>query len=307
MSKPTDDSKFEGTRVDLGDDLLQSDASSSSRDAIFLRTDSGQSPEDRRKNLSDYLQDEIQSAKILVSEGLTEEAKKILRKILRLDPSNIVARKALEEIHETELKQIFGEERRRRRVTDSTSADPTFFNPYGATETDEMVRRLDEDLGLDIHKMSLFEDAAGMAQFSKKMDEDLKSLSPSERLDVGIAFLEMGLCELAINQFDAACRSLMKHDKPSDQSVYLSAASLLALAMIKAGKPFEATLRVQPVLSDIEISKENKIEFFYLMGVAYEGLKKPDIARHWYGQVHLLDPFYRDVQERLREKNLPAR
>src|SRR5437899_2675476 len=63
--------------------------------------------------------DEYASAKILLGEGLLEEAKKVLRRILVRDAQYTPAILALREIHESELKQIFGDgpqPRRRRYV-----------------------------------------------------------------------------------------------------------------------------------------------------------------------------------------------
>src|SRR5947209_8696859 len=95
-----------GTQVDLGDDLLNEPTTISSGDMIAENVGRIESTEDR-----------LQSAKILFNEGMIEQAKRVLHKILIESPHDFAARKALDDIHEVELKQIFSgaEEPRRRR------------------------------------------------------------------------------------------------------------------------------------------------------------------------------------------------
>jgi hypothetical protein len=117
-------------------------------------------------------------------------------------------------------------------------------------------------------------------------------------VDLGIAFLEMGLYDLAARQFKAAGR---------DPDQIHATTGLHAYALILAGRPFEATLVLEPMLGDSELKAADKIDFMYLMGRAYERLMKPDVAAHWYEQVAELEPHYRDSQERLRFLRAPKR
>src|SRR4051812_48800551 len=98
MSNETEDDQSKGThtgtRVDFGDDLLAT--------RTGIRKAESETP-------FDEIGDKLESAKILLGEGLLEEAKKILRKLLIDDPHNVIARKRLEDIHEKELQQIFGD------------------------------------------------------------------------------------------------------------------------------------------------------------------------------------------------------
>jgi tetratricopeptide (TPR) repeat protein len=259
----------------------------------------------------EQLSDQMQSARILMGEGIFEDAKRILRRILLTDPSLVEARKHLEEIHETELKQIFGEsETPRHRLR--RAAEP--ITPIEIS-ADIVMQGLDRDLKLGIFdergdagdegraaQLSLFKDKAAMERFGARMDEDFGGAPAAERIDLGIAFLEMGLYDLAVRHFQAATSRLvleeLKEGTPREPA--LAATGLLAYALILGGRAFEATIRLQPLLNDVELDKSRKLDLIYLMGRAFEAMGKLEEARQWFGQAAEIDPAYRDVLERLR-------
>src|SRR5687768_1065666 len=97
------------TQVDLGDDLVET--------RTVLRPDqrspsesvpaSANSEESSAPESPDEL---ILNAKILMSEGLFEDAKKTLRRVMRMEPGNLAARDRLEEIQKIEIKKMLGGE-----------------------------------------------------------------------------------------------------------------------------------------------------------------------------------------------------
>lgn len=296
----------EGTRIDLGEDLLDAKTAMfqvpgseppatperlpETPELIGLASaGAGPVPPIALEQVSDLLE----SARILMSEGLLEDSKRLLRRILLTDPSRVDARKLLDSIHELELKQIFGESEtprkrvgwRERRVAPEQSAE-------------EVLSGLERDLELGTGDLpSLFRDAASMQRFGEQMDRDFSSSPASERVDLGIAFLEMGLSDLAARHFRAACATL-RHS--SDGESLVSATSLLAQALLQGGRAFEATIELQPLLNDVEIERPEKLDLIYLMGRAFEALGKPLEARQWYAQATEIEPGYRDTGDRLR-------
>jgi tetratricopeptide (TPR) repeat protein len=264
----------EGTVVDLGDDLLESSAPA---------VESAPKPE---ASGVDAVEDQLKSATILLNEGFTEDAKRVLRKILIDDPHHVPARKKLDEIHELELKQIFNEAPARPRPRRGPQAQ--YFS------SDQVLRKLDEDLGLGLGlELSLLREDEALERFAHDLERELADVSPRDRLDIGIGFLEMGLYGVAIPQFRAAARS---------EGHLLAASALLSYALILWGRPFEATETLEPLLSDSEIPEPEKLELCYLMGRANEELGKSGAAAQWYLRVQETDPHYRDVPERLRRK-----
>lgn len=291
----------EATTVDLGEDLLGYTASLAGATRPLERPPEPAPGEEFDGPVApDQIEDQMESARILTREGLTDEAKRVLRKILIVDPHHVVARKALQEIHETELKQLFGEERRRISVRRRSSheAVPT------ESEAEELLRTLDRDLRLGIDEethplMSSVEDQEKYAQALESQLTTGPSLAHGDRVDLGIAFMEMGLPAVALKQFRAAQHALSA-DPAAEADALLAAQALCAQALIALGRAFDAILEIQPVLRDTEIKVTSKLEFFYQMGRAYESLGKDESARKWFEQARQVDPRYRDVEERLR-------
>ncbi len=253
----------EKTPVDLGEDLIEPTTT-----AVTFEKTSQKVPLTLEK-----IEDLFQSAKILVQEGILEDAKRILRQILRFDSNQVNAKKLLEELGQQELKAMLGDSSTKNREGLSLEE----------LDSEQVMRFLDADLGLGI-----FSDP----EFTENLDQELATLTPKDRIDIGIAFLEMGLYDLAARQFLVAKREAHQ---------FLVASSLLAYSLIMAGRAYEATHHLEPILGDSEFPATEKIDLIYLMGRAYEQLRRPDLAFQWYEQVFQVDPHYRDVEKRLQQ------
>jgi len=291
MTRDTDSgAELEQTRVDLGDDLIE-------KTAVLSHTVPIASPDTTQPITSDNVEDQLESARILLGEDLAEDAKKLLHRILIFDPHHFAAHELLKEIHEEELKQIFGESGRRGIRKPGTGPEAA------AIDSDAVMRKLDEDLGLGVlslNQMSIFGDRKSVDKFCQKLERDLASHSPRDRMDVGVAFLEMDLFDVAERQFAAVIRELSLDPSPEAQRLLVSATALSGLALILGGRPFEAASLLDSVLRNSEIRAEEKTELLYLMGRAHEGMGKPRLASGFYRQVQEIDPGYRDVSERAR-------
>jgi tetratricopeptide (TPR) repeat protein len=148
--------------------------------------------------------------------------------------------------------------------------------------------------------LSLFRDERAMEEFGAKMDREFASCHHAERIDIGIAFLEMGLYGLAIRHFRAAADQLSREEGPEITAERLSAAGLLGYALIAGGRALDATLAMQSLINDSDITPEGKLDLVYLMGRAYEALGKREVALLWYRRAAGIDPHYRDLDERLK-------
>lgn len=306
MSSPSEGSnpslEQTSTQMDMGDDLLET---KTNLEEVERQIREAQSP-----NLSTSPAELLENARILMGEGFLDEAKRILRALILRDAENIGARKRLEEIHERELKQLLGgaSASPSERLTPSEkakreqSADEQ--RQFDLIDPDRIMRDLDKDLDLGIffddregsgtHEFDFFGDQAAMETFCSNLEKASIDSTSRERLDMGIGFLEMGLYDVALKQFQAASRS---------EELQLTAASLSAFALIESGRAFEATLELEPLLGDSDMPPSERIHFLYLMGLAHERLGRQDQARHRYRQAYEIDPDYRDVAERLRAKS----
>jgi len=325
-------STADATRVDLGDDLLEktamlvvdSETTASPSPTLSTQEIAGetqgeydQAPGVAQHSADDFsaaldiqhdpkanvsfgsaeIPDFLENAKILVSEGFSKDAKKILHKILFLDPGNVTARQILEEVRALELKQIFGEGEARRPIFGRKNED--FL---ADVDSEDLMRKLDLDLNLGMSQsFSLFEDQALMDSFCAKMEKELiqAQTSPQDWIDLGIGFLEMNLYFVSTRLFQGAYRRL-DPTVPETRQTVLSASCLLALSQILAGKPFDAVSCLQPLVRDNDIKKEDKIEVYYLLGRTYESMKRQDLAFYYYKQVVEIQPHYRDIDQRLK-------
>jgi hypothetical protein len=276
---------FTNTQVDLGEDLLEK-----TRTRTQTRTIPGNLPAGK------HVGDDLQSAKILLGEGLVDDAKRVLRRILINDPGNAPAKAMLNEILDRELKQLFGEggpQRRRFSIQPPPELDLSQIDPEG------LMRGLDRDLDL-----GLFEPGDGpveelrqtSADLGKAVDAQLKGATPRDRIDIGVGFFELGMPELALKQFQAAHRQC---DPDDPGTLFFSASCLLAETQILCEKSHDAVEVIQVALRSPAASFEEKLELIYLMGKANERLKSMGAAHSWYRLVSEIDPTYRDVQDRL--------
>jgi tetratricopeptide (TPR) repeat protein len=234
----------------------------------------------------------------MLNEGFTEDAKAALRQILILQPTHVAARLKLREIHDLELKQIF-------QATASPPPAPRRFREDPAAperiNPRKVLEDLDHDFGLGViceedrdrvlrNELQLFGNEKDMEQFGERLDSTLAGVTARERIDIGVAFLEMGLFDIAIRSLKVAQR---------EEEFQLSATALLAYAMILAGRPFDAAIELEAVVRDSEHLRESKVDLYYLLGRAYQALAKSREAARWYRQAAQIEPHYRDVDERL--------
>ena len=273
----------EGTVVDLGDDLLLDSTRvlGAPPPASMMPppppSASARSSSAFHQNAGESISDQIESAKILQQEGLFEDAKKILRKILLAEPNRWEVKDLLEEIQKTEIKQLLsdsGYAPKKRRSTD-------IVLDTNVVTTENMIQRLELDLKLNP---------------SAATDEivlNFQGVGDNARdcLDLGTAFLEMGLFKLARKVLEKACES--------DQERIVSL-SLIAQCWIAERKPYEATHLLEPVLAEAETSREEKLDLIYWMARAFEQMQHDDLAVQWYEEVVELDADYRDSGERLK-------
>lgn len=279
MTDSTPKSPEDGsTRVDLGEDLLFEKAPTDSAPAAHGAdyVSNSQDPAEQMRN-----------ATILCNEGFLEDAKRVLRQVLIADPHFVPARTKLEEIHELELKQILS-------PRESTGFLDRRRKPEAWIAPEEVLRKLDADLGLgliDEPLPSILSDPASVRAFAVAAEVALEGTTARDRLDLGIAFLEMGLAEMAITQFLVAAQGA---------EFLVSATSLLASAQVVLHRPLEAIQTLEPLIYDQDIARPAKLELIYMMGRAHEARPSIEDAVTWYRQAQSIERGYRDTEERIR-------
>ncbi len=278
------------TRVDLGDDLL------GTRTVPF-----GERPENKAaipsKGASpetppapESIDELLLNSKILVSEGLLEDAKKTLRRVLRMEPTNLAARDRLEEIQKIEIKRLLGQD---ENVTGGGFLRAKKKKNAPALDDGESVAiALERELGIQATaEERFFGSDENRAEFVKNLEGLCAGASVQDRVDLGIGFLEMELHEVAIQMFRAALQA-----DPGDRRIR----SLLATAWVAKGNGFEAIIEVEALVADQSAPPEEKVDYGYLAGRAQELLQNFELAARWYRAVLQIEPGYRDAEDRMR-------
>lgn len=303
MSTTPETPKNEPTsEIDLGDDLLLDyDLEHQSPSPDVKGEPKSAAPQPVPKAMAAVFDEELERARILFSERLLDDAKKIFRKILIKNPLHADAQQYLKEIQNIEIQELLSGDSSRRKIGDSEQ------EPVALT-----IDRLDKDLGLNLERFeyravpSIFKTHQDEVDFTESLlTEQVPSLSVAQQIDLGIAFLEMALFYTAQKILEWTLINLEQQVEraPNDitlQSQRLSAAYLLGYSLILGGKAVDATIRLEPIARDLSLSEKQKIDFIYLMGVAFEQMQDNRKAKESFKRVMALNPKYRDVAERLK-------
>jgi tetratricopeptide (TPR) repeat protein len=224
----------------------------------------------------------MQLAGCLSRTGAPTKAKAVYQQVLALSPG-----------HDGALAGI--------REVDGVAAAP---GPAEVTSSEEYVDLGSMILGEEAEKTTRWkvtaeapsgDDQADFAkmlsQFKEKVSEHVAADDLSAHHDLGTAYMEMGLLDEAIGEFQAALRASPHH---------LPTHEVMGRAWMEAGKPEMAARSLRRALeSDFEIEDE-LIGIYYLMGRAMEELGNNDEALEFFEKVFSLDINFQDVTERLR-------
>jgi tetratricopeptide (TPR) repeat protein len=128
-------------------------------------------------------------------------------------------------------------------------------------------------------------------QFKQKVSEHVDADDVSAHHDLGTAYLEMGLLDEAISEFQMALRASPEH---------LPTHEVMGRCWMEKGQPDMAVRALNRAL-DAEFEVEDElIGIYYLMGKAQEELGNTGEAVEFYEKVFSLDINFQDVTERLR-------
>lgn len=289
---------FDQTRVDLGDDLIE-------KTAILQRPSSqqGESPPPVATSPTPQAQgpeDDLESARILRGEGLWEDAKKILRRLLISVPNHAEARKLLKEIQEDELRRIFSSE------APSGPGRGGFGMVQEAPEVpfeavlESWIRELPELEGEAIPAVWRTE------PFLSHLSATVGALPAKDHEDLAIAFQEMGLFEAANRLFEELFTK-MPPDSPESAMTRREVGALYSGGLLEADRALDAVAVLQPLIADAEVKEDDKVELYYQMGRARERLGQVDEAVFYLSAAERVSPGYRDAQRKVARMRGEAR
>ncbi|MBU6153489.1 MAG: hypothetical protein KGP28_04225 [Bdellovibrionales bacterium] len=225
--------------------------------------------------------EEVESAKILFQEGLLEEAKRILHRVLISHPSFGRAKRLLQEIRNSELDLLLNR---------STSSSPDRFR---IEDPEAILRKLGSDLGI------LVDREAGSIDPKRENWSHSPPLQPRERFDLAVAFFEMDCFRDAVRELEEALRQVRLENSILDE-LGISMVALQAESLICMEEAFEAKMFLAPILNESEISHELKLPLYYLAARSEEMLGARIEAKAWLEKVMEIDPLFRDANFRIR-------
>ena len=229
-------------------------------------------------------QDEVESARILLREGLIEEAKKTLFRVLVQRPEFPPALVLLQEIETLELREIYRDSKKPSRIEVREDAE-------------EVIEALERDLSLRIDDEGLCNEfwIASVAEEPPGPDAGLDARG---RFDLGIAFFEMGCFSDALRELTRAEKKIrIEQTFLGDMGVAIAA--LRAQCLIELDRAFEAKAYLEPILLEPDLGHENKMSLYYAMGLSEQTLGHDSVAAGWFQKIAETDLEFRDVATRL--------
>jgi tetratricopeptide (TPR) repeat protein len=265
--------------IDLGEDLLEE----KTKKSIVLEKKDKSIDQNEKNEVSfkqETAEDFIKKAEILLQENFVVDAKKLIRKALILFKEDSIQKKCfavLNEIEKRELEELLGKAKEKNISEDNYNVK---------SEHNKLLKNLEKDF--------LFNEPNFDENTIQKMADDyLKlalNLSPKNRLDLGIAFYEMGIFKVAQVLF----QSVVRYDEYKVQ-----ASALLAQTLIDSNQAMQAILILEPLVRDLTIKEEEKIELLYLMGLSFESLNDSKRAKEFFNRVYTLNKNYRNIFEKI--------
>jgi tetratricopeptide (TPR) repeat protein len=130
-----------------------------------------------------------------------------------------------------------------------------------------------------------------LSQFKEKVSEHLAVDDVAAHHDLGTAYMEMGLLDEAIAEFQMALRASPGH---------LPTHEVMGRCWLEMDKPDMAIRALNRALGFPFEVEDELIGIYYLMGRANEKIGKTAEALEFYDKVFSLDINFEDVTERLR-------
>ncbi len=224
----------------------------------------------------------VDLANHLLMIGATQKAKAVFQQVLSLAPGEEAALAGIQQIDGVDVETAPPEVASSEEYVDLGS----MILGEEAEKTTRWQVMADSPTGddqADFAKM--------LNQFKEKVSENVDADDLSAHHDLGTAYLEMGLLDEAISEFQMALRASPDH---------LPTHEVMGRCWMEKGAPDMAVRALNRALdANFEVEDE-LIGIYYIMGIAKEELGKVDEAVEFFEKVFSLDINFKDVTERLR-------
>jgi len=243
---------------------------------------------------SQTVAEELQEAQFYLEQGMLQEARGSLQRILRQDPEHPVAKQHLAEIERgadrpkrEERPRAAGKRRSVFRVVEAKSPQGEYVDFAG-----ELSEALSEDeeasLPLDLEP----EVKQVLRELQRGIRDQVDAADYETHYDLAIAFKDLGLYDRAIGELRLAA---------NDAAYRVRCASLLGLCYLVKGEPERAVEELLKGVAATEAGTEERWGILYDLATAYEALENGKKALETLLAIQSEMPKFRDIRVRVRD------
>lgn len=232
----------------------------------------------RERSHHSVVEDALETAEAYIDSGNYEAARLVLAEALEEQPLHPLMREKLEQIAEMETAAIS-----LPPAADDSSVQESFaLAEQLAEELDELG---EESAGSDVLDVdTVFE------QFKLGVQAQIGADDSETHFDLGIAYMEMGLLDDAIGEFDIA---------RTDPSHECTSYTMMGTCYQRKGDLESALAHFKKGLFAEHRTDREEVALSFELGAVYEQLGDKDEALGYYEKVHQRDPSFRGVAERI--------
>jgi tetratricopeptide (TPR) repeat protein len=235
-------------------------------------------PSDDEADLPEDVNDALEEVDFYLAQGMTDEARDVITDALGNHPGLPALVRKLAEIDGT------GAEVAEDDVGRTSDPDHSFALAEKLAQDADMDRVAGSgggDAPVDVKDV--------IAQFKAGVDKQVDKNDAATHYDLGIAYMEMGLHDEAISEFEL-CLTSAPH--------VCTAHTMIGLSFVAKGEWLASIEHFKSALAAPH-APADEVGLSFELGNAYEFLGKPKEAREYYAKVHAFDAGFRDVEVRL--------
>ena len=243
---------------------------------------------------SQTVAEKLQEAQFYLEQGMLQEARDSLQRILRQDPAHPVAKQHLADIERgadrpkrEERPRAAGKRRSVFRVVEAKAPQEEYVDFAGelseALSEDEEAS-LPPDLEPEVKQM--------LHELQRGIRDQLDVADYETHYDLAIAFKDLGLYDRAIGELRLAA---------NDAAYRVRCASLLGLCYLVKGEPERAVEELLKGVAATEAGTEERWGILYDLATAYEALENGKKALETLLAIQSEMPKFRDIRVRVRD------
>jgi tetratricopeptide (TPR) repeat protein len=251
----------------------------------------GEESEARARSLKppSFVEETLDEVEFYVEQRLYEEARMALKDALQDFPQNRLLLDKLEELAEVAAEAMLSKPP--SRPAPKAEEDESFLLAEKlAAELDQAAKA--DDMGSDVIDVETV-----FQQFKKGVEATVSKDDSATHYDLGIAYMEMGLLDDAVNEFELA---------RTDTALECSAYTMIGTCHLRRGAPKDAIEAFKSGLTAKQKGLPEELALRFELGQAYEAVKDTDQALAEYRTVKQKDPNFRDVERRIRALETPG-